>query len=70
MEVAFFVTEDALKRDAVNERFFDSDYVRITRVIGFKLLTTGPGNYPAQVFTVTDEIRGKADLVIKVVSLR
>ena len=41
-------------------------YTNDTRVIGFKLLTKGPGNYPAQVFTVTDEIRGKADLVIKV----
>jgi hypothetical protein len=41
-------------------------YTNDTRVIGFKLLTKAPGNYLAQVFTVTDEIRGKADLVIKV----
>jgi hypothetical protein len=41
-------------------------YTKDTRVIGFKLLTRACGTYPAQVYTVTDDERGRADLVIRV----
>jgi hypothetical protein len=41
-------------------------YTMDARVIGFKLLTGRTGTYWAQVYTVTDDVRGRADLVIKV----
>ena len=41
-------------------------YTNDARVIGFKLVTRATGTYPAQIFTVTDEVRGKADLIIRV----
>jgi hypothetical protein len=41
-------------------------YTRDTRVIGFKLKTGAVGVYAAQVFVVTDDVRGKADLKIRV----
>jgi hypothetical protein len=41
-------------------------YTSDTRVIGFKLLTGRPGTFQAQVYTVTDDVRGQADLKIKV----
>jgi hypothetical protein len=40
-------------------------YTKDTRVIGFRLLTGAPGKYSAQVYAVTDDVRSKADLVIK-----
>jgi hypothetical protein len=47
----------------VRENFL---YTKDTRVIGFKLVTKAPGTYPAQIFTVSDDVRGQADLVIRV----
>jgi hypothetical protein len=41
-------------------------YTNDTRVIGFMLVTRATGTYPAQVYTVTDEVRGQADLTIRV----
>jgi hypothetical protein len=41
-------------------------YTKDTRVIGFKLVTRETGTYPAQIYTVTDDARGRADLVIRV----
>jgi hypothetical protein len=41
-------------------------YTADCRVIGFKLLTGRPGTFRAQVYTVTDDVRGRADLKIKV----
>jgi hypothetical protein len=41
-------------------------YTKDARVIGFKLVTKATGIYPAQIFTVTDDVRGRADLVIRV----
>jgi hypothetical protein len=41
-------------------------YTADTRVIGFKLLTGRTGTFRAQVYTVTDDVRGRADLKIKV----
>jgi hypothetical protein len=41
-------------------------YTADTRVIGFKLLTGRVGTFLAQVYTVTDDVRGRADLKIKV----
>jgi hypothetical protein len=41
-------------------------YTADTRVIGFKLLTGRTGTFRAQVFTDTDDVRGRADLKIKV----
>jgi hypothetical protein len=41
-------------------------YTKDTRVIGFKLVTGAIGIYPAQIFTQTDDVRGRADLTIKV----
>lgn len=47
----------------VRENFL---YTRDTRVIGFKLLTGASGTYSAQIYTVTDDVRGRADLFIRV----
>jgi hypothetical protein len=41
-------------------------YTADTRVIGFKLLTGRTGTFRAQVYAVTDEVRGRADLKIMV----
>jgi hypothetical protein len=41
-------------------------YTADTRAIGFKLLTGRTGTFRAQVYTVTDDVRGQADLKIKV----
>jgi len=41
-------------------------YTTDARVIGFKLVTKTTGIYPAQIFTVTDDVRGRNDLVIRV----
>jgi hypothetical protein len=41
-------------------------YTKDTRVIGFKLVTGVTGTYPAQIYTQTDDVRGRADLIIKV----
>jgi hypothetical protein len=41
-------------------------YTKDARVIGFKLVTGATGSYPAQIFTQTDDVRGRADLKIKV----
>lgn len=41
-------------------------YTDDTRVIGFKLKTGATGIYRAQLYTVTDEVRGRADLKIRV----
>jgi hypothetical protein len=41
-------------------------YTKDTRVIGFKLVTKGTGTYPAQIYTQTDDVRGRVDLIIKV----
>ena len=41
-------------------------YTRDTRVIEFKLATGAVGTYPAQIYAVTDDVRGKAELVINV----
>jgi hypothetical protein len=41
-------------------------YTKDTRVIGFKLITKSVGTYPAQVFTLTDDVKGKVDIIIKV----
>ena len=41
-------------------------YTTDTRVIGFKLETKATGTYRAQVFTVSDDVRGRADLTIRV----
>jgi hypothetical protein len=41
-------------------------YANDDRVIGFYLLTGAIGVYPAQIFVVTDEVRGQADLSIRV----
>jgi hypothetical protein len=42
----------------------DHLYANDDRIIGFKLVTKAVGIYPAQIFTVTDEVRGRADLLI------
>jgi hypothetical protein len=47
----------------VRENFL---YTKDTRVIGFKLRTGTTGIYSAQVYTVTDDVRGRSDLVIRV----
>jgi hypothetical protein len=41
-------------------------YTSDCRIIGFKLLRGNPGTFRAQVYTVTDDVRGRADLKIKV----
>jgi hypothetical protein len=41
-------------------------YTKDTRVIGFKLQTKAPGIYAAQIFAVSDDVRGRADLTIRV----
>jgi hypothetical protein len=41
-------------------------YTKDCRVIGFKLTTREPGVYPAQLYTVTDDVRGRADFTIRV----
>jgi hypothetical protein len=41
-------------------------YTADCRVIGFKLETGRTGTFGAQVYTVTDDVRGRADLKIKV----
>jgi hypothetical protein len=41
-------------------------YTKDTRVIGFKVQTKAPGIYPAQIYTVSDDVRGRADLTIRV----
>jgi hypothetical protein len=41
-------------------------YTSDVRIIGFKLVTTKSEIYPVQIFTVTDDVRGKTELVIKV----
>jgi hypothetical protein len=41
-------------------------YTKDTRVIGFKLVTGAAGIYPAQIYTQTDDVRGRVDLTIKV----
>jgi hypothetical protein len=41
-------------------------YTKDTRVIGFKLRTGATGTYPAQIYTQTDDVRGRAELTIKV----
>jgi hypothetical protein len=47
----------------VRENFL---YTKDCRVIGFKLQTGATGIYPAQIYTVTEDVRGKVDLVIRV----
>ena len=47
----------------VRENFL---YTKDCRVIGFKLQTGATGIYPAQIYTVTEDVRGQADLVIRV----
>jgi hypothetical protein len=47
----------------VRERYL---YSRDVRVIGFKLATNGPGLFAAQIYTVTEDVRGRADLTIRV----
>jgi hypothetical protein len=47
----------------VREKFL---YTADARVIGFKLLTGRTGSFRAQVYAVTDDVRGQADLKIKV----
>jgi|SRR5262245_57001392 len=44
----------------------DHLYTTDHRAIGFKLVTGAVGIYHAQVYLVTDEVRGRADLVIRV----
>jgi len=41
-------------------------YTNDARIVGFMLETKSTGTYPAQVYTVGDEVRGRADLTIKV----
>jgi hypothetical protein len=41
-------------------------YTADCRIIGFKLLTGRTGTFRAQVYTQTDDVRGRADLKIKV----
>jgi hypothetical protein len=41
-------------------------YTKDTRVIGFKLQTKATGVYAAQIYTTTDDVRGRADLTIRV----
>jgi hypothetical protein len=47
----------------VRENFL---YTRDCRVIGFKLQTQATGFYPAQIYTVTDDVRGRVDLTVRV----
>lgn len=42
-------------------------YTKDARVIGFKLETRATGTYRAQIYVVTDDVRGKAELSIKVI---
>jgi hypothetical protein len=41
-------------------------YTKDDRVIGFKLETRATGTYRAQIYVVTDDVRGEAELLIKV----
>jgi hypothetical protein len=41
-------------------------YTKDDRVIGFKLVTKKAGTYAAQIYTVTDDVRGVTELTIKV----
>jgi hypothetical protein len=41
-------------------------YTNDVRVIGFKLVTKAVGVYRAQIYAVTDDVRGKAELVLRV----
>jgi hypothetical protein len=41
-------------------------YTKDARVIGFKLVTRRTGTFPAQIYFVTDDVRGKAELSIRV----
>jgi hypothetical protein len=47
----------------VRENFL---YTKDARVIGFKLVTGRTGTFPAQIYVVTDDVRGEAELSIRV----
>ena len=41
-------------------------YTKDVRVIGYKLRTGSAGTFPAQIYVQTDDVRGEAELSIRV----